>query len=168
MRAIIFTLARPAGMVKSLAAVCAGAASLCAAPAHGACSVEATPIAFGVYNGVIKAEVQTIATVTVRCTDLIVLTNYTVSLSPGQSGTATDRYLSNGANRLGYQVFADAARTQIFGDGAPGTVLRAGSVAAIIGIGSSSSAIQIFPSIRGGQSPSPGVYTDTLTITVSY
>lgn len=168
MRGIGAALAGPSGLRKSLCAACAGVACVFAAPAQAACSVEATPIAFGAYNGVTKAEVRTIATVTVRCTDLIVLTNYTISLSPGQSGTATNRYISSGADRLDYQVFADAARTQILGDGSPGTVSRSGSVAAIIGLGSSSSSIQIYPSIRGGQSPSPGVYTDTLTVTVSY
>lgn len=168
MRWIRTILAKSLARRKLVAAVCTGIMVLYSGPAFAACSIIASPIAFGVYNGVTKAEVQTIATITVRCTDLITAVDYAVSLSPGQSGTATSRYLSNGTNRLNYQVFADAARTQVLGDGSAGTVSATGSVLAIIGIGTTSNTTQIYPNIRAGQSPVPGTYNDTLTVTVAY
>jgi len=143
-------------------------ALLCSSPAYGACSVTATPIAFGTYNSLTKAEVQTPASVTVRCNDLLLNADFTVSLSAGQSGSAAARYLVNGSYRLSYQVYTNAARTTVAGDGSAGTVSPTGSVAALVGIGTTSSTIQLYPVIISGQSPVPGTYTDSLTILVSY
>jgi spore coat protein U-like protein len=143
-------------------------ALLCSLPAHAACSVTATPIAFGNYDGVTKGEVQTVTSVTVRCNDLLLNVNFTLSISPGQSGNAMSRYLASGPYRLTYQVYTDAARTRIAGDGSAGTVSPAGSVAALAGIGTTSSSVQFYPVITAGQSPVPGTYNDTLTVIVAY
>jgi spore coat protein U-like protein len=143
-------------------------ALLCSPPAYAACSVTATPIAFGNYNGVTKGEVQSVTSVTVRCNDLLLNANFTLTVSPGQSGNAMSRYLASGPYRLTYQVYTDAARTQVAGDGLAGTVSPAGSVAALAGIGTTSSSVQLYPVIAAGQSPVPGTYTDTLTILVTY
>lgn len=150
------------------AAIVASVAILSSAPASGACSVTAAPIAFGAYNGVTKAEVQTTTSVTVQCNDLLLNTSFTVGVSPGQSGNATARYLVNGPYKLTYQVYADSARTRIAGDGSAGTISPTGSVAAIAGIGTTSSSVLLYPVIMSGQSPAPGAYTDSLTVLISY
>ena len=143
-------------------------ALFCSPPAYAACSVTATPIVFGSYNGIAKSEIQNVANVTVRCNDLLVDASFTISVSPGQSGNAMSRYLASGPSRLIYQVYTDAARTRVAGDGSAGTVSPAGSVLALAGIGTTSSSVQLYPVVAAGQSPAPGTYTDTLTVLVSY
>lgn len=151
---------------RTLGAVAFGAAALCSAPALAVtCSVTANPIAFGNYNGVTKAQITTTSTFTVTCTGPGSF-SYVISLSPGRSGTATARYLASGTNRLNYQVYKDAGYSQVFGNGAGGTYTFTGS--ATLGSGSASGSATLYSIIPAGQGPTPGSYSDTLTLQVSY
>ncbi len=82
----------------------------CAAalPAHAACTVAATPVAFGVYQSSAQLPTDSTGTVTVACG---IFTSYSVSISAGVGGTnALNRALSSGGNRLAYNLYTDPTR----------------------------------------------------------
>ncbi len=150
----------------ALAAALVGATFLAAGPSHAAsCNVTANPIAFGAYNAVTKTQVTTTTSISASCSGLEQV-NYTISLSPGQSGVATARYLTSGPNRLAYQVYLDAARTQIFGDGSGGTRTISGS--AFVFFTTNLGSATLYPVIPAGQNPAPGSYGDTLTVQMTF
>ncbi len=136
---------------------------LLAAPARSAltCAVSADTVSFGTYNGVVKTQVTTMSTITQACTGSGSAT-YTITLSPGRSGTATARYMASGSSHLSYQIYKDAARTQIFGDGTGGTYTFSNTT------GAESRSGTLYSVIPAGQSPAPGSYSDTLTVQVTY
>ncbi len=122
-------------------------------------------MAFGNYDAISKARVSTQTTMTVTCTGPGTL-NYNFTLSPGQSGNQTARYLAKGANRMSYQVYLDVNRAYIFGDGTGGTQAVRGS--RTLPDGNVSDVIPLFGSITPGQNPVPGTYTDTVTVLLTY
>ena len=83
----------------------------------------------------------------------------TLSLSVG-AGTYTTRQMVLGGDRLDYNLYRDAARTQIWGDGtAPSstwTNIRRRTPMTIYG------------RIPAGQFPAAGNYADTITLTILY
>lgn len=160
----------------SLAAVCFGL-SVAAANAGTAtttmnvtanlvasCSVSATDLAFGNIN-VLTTNYDAQTNVVVTCTPS---TAYTIGMGPGANYNATSgmRQMGSGANRIGYKLYQDSARTTtLWGDGvtaALGTTLA----------GTGSGSAQTFP-VYGrvpvqAATPAPGAYSDTLTVTVTY
>lgn len=144
--------------------VCGGAG-----PAQAAnCTISAVPIAFGAYNPVTKAAVNTTATITTTCTALVVAGSYSISISSGQSGTPTTRYLLSNTNRLNYQVYIDSARTRIAGDGVAGTATVDGNITPLVGLLTASRTDTLYATIPAGQSAVPGIYTDTLVLQITY
>jgi spore coat protein U-like protein len=84
-----------------------------------------------------------------------------VALSAG-SGSYSDREMQQGNTRLAYQVFMNAGLSTVWGDGSGAT-----SVMSSPG-GTSSQEIIGYGVISPGQWVQPGIYSDTLTVTVSY
>ena len=148
-------------------AAAAAALSASAAGSAGAvsCTISGATLAFGSYNAISKAEVDTSTPITLTCTGPGTV-NFTVSLSPGQSGSETARALASGANRLSYQVYQDSGHTTVFGDGAGGTSTF--SYSWTVPSGSSSLSGSAYGVIPSGQNPKPGAYADTLTLLVTY
>ncbi len=119
------------------------------------CAVEGGTLDFGDY-------------VTGQANDLdgvgeITLTNcqgqVTVEMDGGGSGSTSARVMSNGTDTLAYQLYRDPSRTQLWGQGADAFVGQ---------ILTSQVRLQVFGRIPGGQSVPPGVYTDTVNITVTF
>ncbi len=146
------SLARAATLV----AVAPGAGVSVSVPAS--CGASATPIAFGAYTGVLAVAS---ATVTVTCTGT---TRYAVGLDAGTSAgaTVTTRRLTGpGGGVLAYRLFQDEARTVNWGEAA-GADARRG-----VGTGAAQT-LTVYAAEAAGQTPAPGAYSDTITITVSY
>lgn len=139
-------------------------------PAYAAtCSMAAVPTAFGIYNAVTRDPVNTTATITVTCSDIFfVFVTYSITVSPGQSGNAASRYLSSGQNKLNYQMYVDSARTRVAGDGSAGTSTVPGSNGLLTGLGSASRTETLYSTIFGKQAAAPGVYSDTVTLQITY
>ena len=123
------------------------------------CLVATQNIDFGP-KGVLDANVDATGQVTVTCTPS---TAYTVSLNGGTTGgTPTNRKMSKGAERVTYGLYKDNARTQPWGDaGTPGsTVAGTGTGAA--------QPLTVYGRVPPQTTPSAGVYTDTVVVTITY
>jgi spore coat protein U-like protein len=129
------------------------------AAARAACTVSATPVAFGAYSPFSGTPTDSTGTATVRCTPAA---NVVVALSTGGSGTFSPRQMSSGPSRLGYQLYSNAARTTVWGNGTGGTVTVA---ARVTGAGRNFTAFGRIPALQG---VAPGAYVDTITVTVTF
>ena len=133
------------------------------------CSASATGLAFGTYIPSTPTAATSTGTITVNCSNLGPKTvSYTIALNAGLNGGGvfTNRRMANGAARLSYQIYRDAARSQIWGDGTGGTTVV--SAKCTITLTTCSSSNTVYGSIPASQSPTPGSYTDTITATVTY
>jgi spore coat protein U-like protein len=131
------------------------------------CTTSATALGFGNYtpgNGAVTAN----STITVNCTKS---TGYTIALNPGSTtGDAyTQRLMTAGAGAtLQYNLYTTAALTTVFGDG------TSGATATDAGTGTGmANALQYtvygqLPDNATNQASTPGTYTDTITVTVTY
>ena len=126
------------------------------------CTVEATSLAFGNYNGISGGMLDTVATVTPICTTG---TAYSVALNAGQGAAATQsaRTLTgpDGA-ALQYGIYTDAARLSVWGDGTAGTTLKSGT-----GNGSTQP-VMMYGRVPAAQAAMVGSYSDTITVTLTY
>lgn len=130
-----------------------------------ACTVSGALLNFG--NGIdplaASLPIDASSTLSVQCTNT---TPYAVSLDAGtHAGGATSfgtRAVANGVHTLGYQLYLNAGRTTVWGDGTGGSSTSSGT-----GTGSTQS-LTIYgrmPSLSGAV---PGVYADTVTVTITY
>jgi len=121
------------------------------------CIVSATSLAFGNYTGAVN---NATSTVTVTCTNT---TTYTVGLNAGLAtgATVTTRQMQNGANLLSYALYSDSGHTTNWGNTA-GTnwVTGTGNGAA--------QPLTVYGQIAAGLYVTPGSYTDTITVNVTY
>jgi spore coat protein U-like protein len=128
------------------------------------CSTTATTLGFGNYTpgtGALTAN----TTVNVKCTKG---TGFTVALDKGTTATGTiaQRLMTNGTDTLQYNLFTTAAFATIFGDGTTG-VTQAGTGTGL----ASNVALTVFGSLpdnAANQAVSPGSYTDTIGVVVTY
>lgn len=123
------------------------------------CLVSATTLDFGT-AGVLTSNVDSTNTLSVTCT---AATPYTISLNGGSSGATdpTQRKMSKGAETITYGIYRDAARSQPWG-ATVGTNTAAGT-----GTGLSQS-YTAYGRVLTQPTPSPGTYTDTIVVTITY
>lgn len=148
------------GMVVPASAATAPGTVAVSATLTSICAVNASTMPFG--N--IAASTPTLLTnaggnVNVTCSNT---TAYAVALDKGANGaTIALRKMNFGANFLNYQLFTDAAHTIIFGDGTTGVTVG--------GTGNGvSQAIPIFGQVPAQAGIVPGVYADTVNVTLTY
>jgi spore coat protein U-like protein len=131
-----------------------------------ACTVSANPLSFGTYlpgQGSMSAS----ATLAVLCTKGA---PFTVALNAGTGGgSVTQRSMRMGTNTLAYNLYTTATHTTVWGDGTQ-------SSATVSGIGRGLTSAAAIRQTVYGQVPdapanadlAPGLYTDIVTVTVSY
>jgi spore coat protein U-like protein len=88
---------------------------------------------------------------------------YTAALDGGQAGAAdpTQRKMSKASEQVTYGLYRDAARTLPWGSTAgTNTVSGAGDTTV--------QNLAVYGRIPAQPTPSPGLYTDTVVVTVSY
>lgn len=126
---------------------------------QAACVVSsATNLNFG-NVGVLAANIDATSTITVQCTNT---TPYTIGLDQGVHGaTVTTRQMSGTGGLINYSLFRDASRTLNWG-----TTIGTDTVAAI-GNGAGQ-AFTVYGRVPAQTTPSPALYTDTITVTVTY
>jgi spore coat protein U-like protein len=124
------------------------------------CSVSATDLSFGNYDPVSVSDLDATNTVTVTCTDG---TSYDVGLDAGVGAGATvaTRKLTNAGNTLDYTLYQDAPRTTVWGNTVGVDTINdtAGAV---------STDHTVYGRIGNGQNVPAGLYSDTVTVTVTY
>jgi spore coat protein U-like protein len=129
------------------------------------CSASATALAFSAYTpggGAIANN----GTISVKCTKN---TPYTIALNGGTTagGTVAQRLMASGANTLQYNLFTTAAFGQVFGDGS-GTSKTVAGTGAGVGTPTTVTVFGQLPDSAANQAATPGTYTDTITVTVTY
>ncbi len=122
------------------------------------CSVATAHVAFGTYGG---TQLDGVGAVSITCTNLA---PYTVELGAGAGAgaSAASRKLTGPAGQsLDYGLYQDAARSAVWGS--------AGSLQAVTGTGIGSlQSLTVYGRMPASQTPGAGVYTDTVTVTVTY
>jgi spore coat protein U-like protein len=122
------------------------------------CNVSANNLVFGNYDP-LGGDVDGSATIAVTCSNGA---GWTLNLDGGSEGSTAARKMNDGgSNKLSYQLFSNAARTQVWDDGTASNAT---------GTGSGSAQTQtVYGRIAGSQSSVPiGSYSDTITATVIY
>jgi spore coat protein U-like protein len=123
------------------------------------CLVLAQNINFGSI-GVLSANVDATGQITVTCTPT---TSYTISLNGGTTGSPpASRKMSKGSETVTYGLYKDAVRSQIWGDAS-----TPGSTVPGTGTGLSQN-LPVYGRVPPQTTPSPGLYTDTVVVTVTY
>jgi spore coat protein U-like protein len=167
------TFLRP--LVRSLHALLAAltlwfaapAAAICL-PAACSCNVSTTAISFGTVNP-LGGAVDSTGKVTIHCGGVVgLLIPLDVSFSAG-SGSFAGRTMKCGAQSLAYNLYSTTARTSIVGDGTAGTTKMSGSIVLDV-LGLAPPLVMTLHGRLPGPQPlaAPGVYTDTLSVTVTY
>ena len=130
------------------------------AQAAASCTAAATPIAFATINP-FGSPVTSNGTITVACLGGQNGATYTIALSKG-SGTFATRTMKSGANALNYNLYTTSAYSTIWGDGTGGTSTVTGTNTR------TTSMFTVYGQLPTPQGVSPAVYTDTITVTVTY
>jgi spore coat protein U-like protein len=120
---------------------------------------SASALNFGT-SGVIGANVDQTSTLQVQCTNT---TPYNISLDPGigTGATVAARKMTNGANTITYSLYSDAGRTTVWGNTiGTNTVAATGSGA--------SQPFTVYGRVPPQSTPAAALYTDTITVTVTY
>ncbi|MGH8254221.1 MAG: Csu type fimbrial protein [Steroidobacteraceae bacterium] len=128
------------------------------------CSVAANPLGFGNYapgSGALAAN----TTVNVKCTKG---TTFSVALNGGTTagGTIAQRLMSNGTDKLEYNLYTTAAFATVFGDGTTGSTVPGTGTGVATAV-----ALTVFGSLPDNainQNVSTGAYSDTINVTVTY
>lgn len=145
--------------------------ALTSSMAYAACTVSASGIAFGTYPPFSTTPTNATGTVTVSCSGLLgLLISYTIALNAGvnSGGSFSNRRINSGSSYLSYQLYTNATYSQVWGDGTGGTSTVSGiCLITLLGIPCTSTNT-IYGQIPALQAPSPGAYTDTITVTVTY
>lgn len=125
-----------------------------AATAAPVCSIAlSSDVVFGVYDVFALAPLTTTVALQMRCPR-----GATVTISKGNAPTYDPRLMWNGTDFLQYNLFLDPGYARIWGDGTGGTqtyVTATGNARATI-----------YARIPAGQEVTPGVYSDSLVVTV--
>jgi spore coat protein U-like protein len=120
----------------------------------------ATTLDFGT-QGFLTANVEPTSTIQVQCTNT---TPYNVGLDKGVNGSSvTARLLKGGPSNetISYSIYSDSARTTNWGNTVgTDTVSQTGN--------GSSQSFTVYGRIPVQTTPTPGTYTDTITVTVTY
>lgn len=127
------------------------------------CNISSTPINYGVYSFIQSTPNNSSGGITVTC---LLSVSVSVSITQGQSGSFTNRYMINGANtdKLSYNLFVDNGRTKIFGDGTGGSYnFNALSITLLGG-----QTVNVYGQIPAKQNVVPGNYSDEIAVELGF
>ena len=133
------------------------------------CTVGTTAVAFGIYDPLAVAPLDTTGNVAVTCTSVgDSRVRYDVELSTGQAGSYNPRAMTNGVSQMTYNLYTNAARSKIWGNGSGGTHdIKANYK--LLPIGSTQTDnYTVYGRVFPGQSVTVGSYLDTIIVTVTF
>ncbi len=134
-----------------------------AACTAGLVTTSSGGISFGNYSANSASDKTMNGTVTTNCTIGGTLPSFTVALSAGGSATFSPRKMNFlVVNTLNYNIYTTNSYTTVWGDGTNSTVTQP------YGGGGSSADFTAYGKIPTGQYVLPGIYGDSITITVTY
>lgn len=148
---------------------------LASPPAQGAvlnCTVSATSVAFGTYVPLQPGALVGTGTMTAICTVDSHKNTLTIDLSAGASGSFTTRTMTTAVGTstypLNYNLYQDVASTVIWGDGTGGSQANAVTITRHGNNNTITTSVTVYGAVAPAQDPAPGIYTDTITLTVNF
>jgi spore coat protein U domain-containing protein, fimbrial subunit CupE1/2/3/6 len=150
--------------VKCIRGLLAVSFLLVAAHAWGQrCTVSTVPVQFGQYDFLHGSPVDAIGSFIVNCSTG---TPFTVKLGTGNNastGFHPRRMRSAmGGNPLNYNLFRDSTRTSVWGDSTDNTFVQTG-------VGNDRDVIlPVYGQLPGGQNVAPGLYRDSVSVTIEW
>jgi len=139
-------------------------AALVFAPAAlaSSCAISSGSVIFGNYDTLSPVPTDATATLQVNCDQPL---PYAIKLGAGinSGGSPLRRQMRSGDGRdpLYYNLFLDPGLSSIWGDGSGATAIYMGS-------GQPQNSIIVYGRVPALQGVGPGIYTDTVTITVEW
>ncbi|GGX19794.1 hypothetical protein GCM10007242_28390 [Pigmentiphaga litoralis] len=156
----VFLLGAPLTAVNAYAADATSSMAVGATVAN-TCAISTAPIAFGAYDAVTKAEINTTGSVTVTCT-LGAATVVKLNQGLNPTGPSTDavpvRQMISGANLLPYSLSTEATMATVW-ENLTG-VAHTGTGTATI--------LTVYGRIAADQNVPAGTYADTVVATVTF
>jgi spore coat protein U-like protein len=144
--------------------IIAAAAAFAPGGAFAACTASTTAVSFGTYDTLSAINDDSVGTITVDCN--AGERNIVASINGGSSGSIAARTLRNGATILNYNLYTTAGRNIIWGDGTSGSTVTLNFVNSAGGVRHYNGTV--YGRIPALQPVGPGVYTDTVTVTITY
>jgi spore coat protein U-like protein len=145
------------------------ASALCV-PGVCTCTVTTTSVAFGSFNPLSGTSHDSDGNVAFKCGGVVgLLIPYTIAISKGGGTSYTTRRMASGSHYLNYNLYLDTTYSSIWGDGTGGSATTGGTIIL--------DALGLFPALNhpvhgrvtAGQTTAvPGIYTDSITVTVTY
>jgi spore coat protein U-like protein len=136
------------------------------------CSVSTAGVAFGAYDVTLATPDDSTGTLTVTCTRVILLdpsnVSYVLALSRGTSGSYLMRQMASGANRLNYNLYANAAHSQVWGDGTGSSVTVSGSLSFGLLLLSQSASHTMYGRVPALQDVASSSYSDAIVVTITF
>jgi len=134
------------------------------ATVQSACAASADPMAFAPYTAG-GGPVTGFTTITVKCSSGLA---FKVALGPGATpgGSVSQRLLSNGSRSLQYNLYTTSDLSSIWGDGTAGVTLS--GVASSEGLATSLTVFAELPDSAMNRLAMPGIYSDLVTVTITY
>ncbi len=123
------------------------------------CSVYASNLNFG-STGVLRTALPATSSITVTCTNAA---PYTVALDGGQGGATNpaQRKMTQASETITYGLYQDSGRITPWGDSV--------GVNTVAGTGSGlAQTFTVYGRVPAQNTPSPGTYSDTVVMTISY
>jgi len=121
------------------------------------CNIAARNIDFG-SHGILNTAVDAAGGLNVTCTQG---TSYSIGLNNGLTGTGpTTRRMTLGDQAVAYGLYKDAARSQPWGSSGGDLVQGTGNGA--------TATLPVYGRVPAQRTPSPGTYTDTVVVTITY
>jgi spore coat protein U-like protein len=129
------------------------------AVAAASCNVSASTLNFGLASGLSSA-IDGASALTVTCS---AGTPFNIALNGGNAAAAdpVQRKMSKGGEQITYGLYQDAARALPWGETAGVNILSG------VGDGSAQAAT-VYGRVPAQATPSPGTYTDTIVVTLTY
>lgn len=128
------------------------------------CSVGASAIAFGTYDGLTGLQLDSTGTITYRCDEVLPSDSIIIQLSRGNAPSYLPRTLQQGGYQLEYNLYLNALRTIIWGDGSAGTQ----QFGPFFPSNGTSTHVSVYGRIAGGQHARGGSYSDVVIVTLVF
>jgi spore coat protein U-like protein len=133
-----------------------------------ACTINAATLNFGSNAGtaLIASPVSGSTTVSVTCTNG---SPYSIGMDNGANVSGSQRRMNSGANYLNYNLFVDAGHANPWTTAASNSTCTTASDC-YLGTGSGSAqSVNIYGAVPAvGSAPPTGIYTDTVTMTITF
>jgi spore coat protein U-like protein len=133
------------------------------------CTINAATLDFGTNPGtnLISANVDTSTTVSVTCTNTA---PYSIGMDNGANVSGSQRRMKNGvSNFLNYNLYTDAGRTNAWTTAASSSTCTTASSCALGTGNGAAQSVNIYGRVPTvATAPTPGAYTDTVVMTITY